>query len=51
MGHKKFWKSFQIECEKFKNYEHDNLKLQEEAHNIWLRSPRSRTQSYEIGGN
>ena len=49
MEHKKFWKSFQIDCEKFKNWEHDNLKLLEEAHKIRFRCPRSRIQRYESG--
>ena len=44
-------KVFKLKYEKFKNWEHDNQKLQEETNKIRLRRPRSPIQSYEIGGN
>ena len=47
MGHKKFWKSFQIEMLEIKILNQDILKLLEEAHQIKSRSPRSRIQIYE----
>ena len=42
-----FEKVLKLKCEKFKNWEHDNLKLLEEAHKIRFRSPRNRKQRYE----
>ena len=40
---------FKLKCEKFKNWDQDNLKLLEEAHKIRFRSLRSRIQRYESG--
>ena len=42
-----FEKVYKLKCEKFKNWEPDNLNLLEEAHKIRFKSPRSRIQRYE----
>ena len=44
-------KVFKLKCEKFKNWDQDNLTSLEEAHQIRLRSPTSRLQSYEGGSD